>query len=112
MTGARRPSAQWKEAERRIARLLGGERVSNHALGTRTPDVLTAALAVEVKHRKRLPALVTDALAQARRNAPAGKLAVAVLHAQGQRYEDAVLVVRLGDVLDAEEGNRGQGNSE
>lgn len=90
-------SKQWKEAERQVARRVGGARVSNHALGLRTPDVESSWLSVEVKHRKRLPVLITSALAQAQRNATAGKLAIAVLHEEGQRYDDAVVVVRLGD---------------
>jgi len=93
-------SRQWKEAERQIARRVGGARISNHALGLRTPDVESSWLSVEVKHRKRLPVLITGALAQARRNATAGKLAVAVLHEEGQRYDDAVVMVRLGDWVD------------
>lgn len=90
-------SKQWKEAERQVARRVGGARVSNHALGLRTPDVESSWLSLEVKHRKRLPVLITDTMAQARRNATPGKLVGAVLHEEGQRYDDAVIMIRLGD---------------
>jgi hypothetical protein len=90
-------SRQWKEAERQIARRVGGVRISNHALGLRTPDVESSWLSLEVKHRTRLPVLITDTMAQARRNATPGKLVAAVLHEEGQRYDDAVIMIRLGD---------------
>lgn len=90
----------WKHAERAVARRIGGERLSNHALGLRTPDCESDWLSVEVKHRKALPSWLLDALGQARTNATPGKLPVAVLHQAGQRYDDALVVVRLSDFVD------------
>ena len=69
----------FKGTERRVARVLGGRRVG-HLGGT---DVTAAWLAVECKHRKRLPAWLKSALSQARRNAEADQLAVCVLHEHG-----------------------------
>lgn len=46
----------WKDAERKIAKLLGGERIpiTGRARGS-VPDVITDVFAVEVKTRKRIP---------------------------------------------------------
>ena len=93
-------SKTWKAAERAVAARIGGVRVSNHALGMRTPDCESDWLSVEVKHRKAFPAWLTGALAQAATNATPGKLPVAVLHQEGQRYDDALVVVRLCDFTD------------
>jgi hypothetical protein len=89
----------WKQAERAVARLLGGRRtpLSGAAGGA---DVATAWVACEVKHRKRLPVWLEAALVQAERSARPGQLAVAVLHEHGRRYRDSVLLMRLGDFLD------------
>ena len=82
----------WKAAERKVAQLLDGERVG--CTGKPTPDVVTNTLAVEVKHQKRLPNWLKDAVDQAEANA--GTLtAVTVLHERGQRYTDALALVRL-----------------
>jgi hypothetical protein len=90
----------WKAAERKVAARIGGARLSNHALGLRTPDCESDWLSVEVKHRKALPSWLLDALGQARTNATPGKLAVAVLHQAGARYDDALVVVRLSDFVE------------
>jgi len=90
---------QWKQAERAVAAKVGGKRVSNHALGLRTPDCESDWLSVEVKLRKRLPAWLTGALAQAATNATPGKLPIAVLHQAGQRYDDALVVLRLSNFV-------------
>ncbi len=90
----------WKQAEREVAQRIGGVRTANHALGLKTPDCESDWLSVEVKHRKALPGWLLDALAQARTNASAGKLSVAVLHQAGQRYDDALVVLRLSDFID------------
>jgi hypothetical protein len=89
----------WKQAERAVARLLGGRRtpLSGAAGGA---DVATAWCVAEVKHRKRLPQWLEAALIQAERSARPGQLAVAVLHEHGRRYRDSVLLMRLGDFLD------------
>jgi len=90
----------WKATERAIARKLGGERVSKARLGDRSPDVVTAWLAVEVKHRKTLPAWLKGALAQAARNAGEAQLPVVVLHECSQQHEGDLVVLRLGDFVD------------
>ena len=89
--------SQWKNVERAIARRLGGERMSNHALGLQMPDVETTAYSVEVKHRKALPAWLESAMRQAEANATPGKLAIVVLHESGRRHENNLVVVRMRD---------------
>lgn len=91
------PDTTWKKCERAVARRIGGERLSNHALGLRTPDCESDWLSVEVKHRKTLPAWLVGALDQARRNAAPGKLAIAVLHQAGRRHDNDLVVMRLRD---------------
>lgn len=93
-------SSTWKIAERAIAAMLGGERVSNTALGLRIADVETHAYSVEVKTRKALPAWLLSAVAQAHRNCTAGKLPLVVLHQTGQRRVNDLVVVRLGEFRD------------
>lgn len=88
----------WKEAERRIARLLHGRRTGN--TGSATEDVAHDWLSVEVKHRKTLPAWLTAAMGQARRNAPPNRLPVVILHQYGSRSTNDVVCVKLGDWLD------------
>ncbi len=85
----------WKQAERRVAELLGGCRipVSGRARG-HTADVGHECLAIEVKTRKRLPVWLEDALRQAEASAKEGRLPVAVLHEDGKRYADALVVLR------------------
>jgi len=85
--------ATWKSVERRVARTLGGQRVG--CTGKDTPDVVTNWLVVEVKHRRRLPQWLKDALAQARKHAGDGQLGIAVLHEQGRH--DSLVVLSLDD---------------
>lgn len=71
----------WKQAERRIAAILGCRRipVSSRGRGD-NPDVEHPALSVEVKARASFPAWLEDAFKQAEASAPDGKTSVAVLH--------------------------------
>ncbi len=89
---------RWKATERRIAALLGGQRVpvSGRGRGDQ-PDVRHPWLSIEVKDRAALPAWLLDALAQAEASASPDQLPVAVLHAAGRRHADALVVLRLAD---------------
>jgi hypothetical protein len=95
-----------ERSERKIAELLGGRRVpvSGRQRGD-VPDVYHPALSIEVKARKCIPAWIQDAMKQAEASARYGQLPVAVLHQSGQRYRDALVLVRLGDF--GEEGGLG-----
>ncbi len=66
----------WKRAERAVAKALGGQRTSKTGQGTNAPDVETESWSIEVKHRDQLPLWLTEALAQAVRNASEGQAAV------------------------------------
>ena len=88
---------QWKATERAIARRLGGRRTSHRNLGVGAPDVQAGPYAVEVKHRRALPAWLIGGLAQARRYADAGQLPLLVLHGAGRRHDDDLVVLRLAD---------------
>ena len=89
-----RQTATWKTVERRVAQQLGGERVG--CTGGPTADVLTpGGFAVECKHRERLPKWLKAALAQAKANAPAGYLALVVLHEKHAR--DSLVLLALSD---------------
>lgn len=90
-------SDQWKATERAIARRLGGQRTSHRNLGVGAPDVLAGPYAVEVKHRKTLPAWLAEGVAQAQRYANADQLALLVLHQSGQRHDHDLVVLRLDD---------------
>ena len=90
----------WKETEKGVARALGGERVSNTALGLRSADVETSAYSVEVKHRKTLPAWLVDAVTQAHRNCAAGKLPLVVLHQCGWRRGNDLVVVQMSEFIE------------
>lgn len=89
------PDRLWKSSERKIATLLGGTRAG--PVGRRGPDVLHPHLAIEVKERRRLPSWLLEAMAQAVFGAPAGKLPMVILHRAGDRYEDAMVIVRMKD---------------
>ena len=93
-------SRTWKNAEKHVAALLGGERVSNTALGLKSSDVETPVFSVEVKNRNELPAWLEGAVAQAHRNAPAGKLPLVVLHKTGCRRVNDLVIMRLGEFIE------------
>ena len=86
----------WKRTERKIAQRLAGERLPVNGRG-RAPDVVSPWLAIEVKHRRRLPAWLTTAVAQAASGATEGRLPVVVLHAAGQRHAEDLVLLRLAD---------------
>lgn len=90
----------WKHSERTIARMLGLRRVGN--TGQSTPDCIGGHLVVEVKHRKRgaLARWVTGALAKVRAHAGPNKLGIVVVHTEGQRYGQSLVVMTLQDFAD------------
>lgn len=89
----------WKRTERKVAQLLGGERVPvNGRIRGSAPDIAHETLSLEVKSRRSIPRWIEDALQQATASSRGGKLPVAVLHQQGKPYADSVCLVRLQDL--------------
>ena len=86
----------WKSCERRVAKVLGGERVpvSGRTRGD-APDVLHDHLSIEVKSRRRLPAWIEDAMKQAEASAKDGQLPVVVLHQDRAPYAESLVLLRL-----------------
>ena len=91
----------WKSAERKIASLLGGQRVpiTGRQRGS-APDIAHPTLSIEVKHRENFPAWLLDALDQAEQSMVSGEqVPIAVLHQKGMKYEDCLAVMRLSDLV-------------
>lgn len=86
----------WKHLERRVARALGMTRTGQHG----GADVSSPWAAIECKYRASVPAWLTDAVDQARRNAGVSQLPVVVLATHGQRLQDALVVVRFSDFVE------------
>jgi len=93
------PDRTWKATERRIAALLGGQRVpvSGRGRGDQ-PDIAHPTLSIECKHRRTLPGWLLEAVAQAEAANTGGKVSMVALHRAGDRHDDALAVLRLRDV--------------
>ena len=98
----------WKQAGREVAARLGGRRVpvTGRARGD-APDVEHPTLSIEVKHRQDVPAWLLGAMAQAQAAGRDGKVPVAVLHAGGRPYDDALCMLRLADLARLLAGEHG-----
>jgi hypothetical protein len=90
----------WKAVERRIAGLLGGERVpvSGRQRGE-SPDIAHIWLSLEVKHRKKFPDWLHDAMDQAVKSKKDYQLPTVVLHQNGKSHKDDFVVIRLEDFI-------------
>lgn len=91
----------WKNFERRVATILGGVRVpvTGRARGS-APDVAHPAFAIECKYRTRRPALLDEAMRQAKASVRGEQLPIVIV---GQKHEDirrALVVIELGDFAD------------
>lgn len=90
----------WKRTERSVAALLGGQRVPVSGRGRGdAPDVAHLRLAIEVKHRRSVPAWLLDAMAQAQASVRGDRVPVAVIHCHGGRHADDLAMVRLADLV-------------
>jgi len=89
----------WKRTERAIAERLGGQRVpvSGRQRGD-APDIAHDREAVEVKHRRSVPAWLTGAMAQATASARNGEMPVAIVHRHGGQHANDLAIVRLADL--------------
>jgi len=85
----------WKNLERKAARVLGGKRNSRGMdFSLSMSDVEHPLLSIECKYRKKISGFLKDGLKQAERYAP-GKIPVLVLKEKGMRGE--LTVLRLSD---------------
>ena len=64
-------------------------------MGRNLPDVVTDRFSYECKHRKTLPDWLTGALEQARRNCANDTAPVVILHGNGKRHGDDLVVLRF-----------------
>jgi len=88
--------AAWKRTERRIARLFGTTRVG--PTGKLGPDIIGDKVAIQVKHRQKLPKWMQAAWDTIFRQAhEMGKLGLMVLHQHGDR--DDLVILSLKDFL-------------
>lgn len=99
---------KWKKAERKIAKLVGGQRNPVAAqIISGVPDVSSGRLAIEVKDwdPDRFPRWLINAFGQAETVARPGQIPVLVLHPHGARYVESYAVIRLKTLLDLVFGN-------
>lgn len=88
----------WKQAERRLARDMGVERIP--VTGERHgADARTELFAFQFKVRKVIPAWLFEWLSGIRANA-GGRIGILVLKRPRMRDEDAVVVLSWGDWVD------------
>lgn len=97
--------ARWKDAELRIAKRLGGERVpvTGRTRGY-APDVRHGWLAIEVKSRATgyvvFKTMIDQAVKAAewyQRRGEGERLPIGVYHVTGERFDNAFVVMRLKD---------------
>ena len=92
-------SRSWKRSESAIAALLGGKRNPINGRGCQA-DVESDWLAIEVKSRASIPAWLKKSLAQARAGAKRDQLPVSILHEEGTRHLDDLVVMTMRDFLE------------
>ncbi|MEJ5225350.1 MAG: hypothetical protein WHV44_12910 [Anaerolineales bacterium] len=90
----------WKRTERTIAARLNGQRVpiTGRARGS-APDIAHPWLSIEVKHRKRLPLWLLEALDQARAAATDRQMPICILHQAGERHDNDLVLMRMSDFV-------------
>ncbi len=109
------PTARWKQIERDVARLLGGERIGADGLTYGVPypagcpdvEAVTdagAALVIEVKHGRQVPLFCRNALGQAAKHRRRGctsaepdRVPCAVFHPDGVAVRESLVLIRLAD---------------
>jgi hypothetical protein len=91
----------WKQAERKLAALLGGKRVpvSGRQRGF-APDIDHNLFSIEVKHRQSLPSWIHDAMAQAVASQKDGQIPIVILHEKGMAYPNSLTFLTVSGILD------------
>ena len=94
-------STCWKNAEKKVAEYLGGERVTRGAdFGKSDCDVRHPVFAIEVKERKLVSQFLIDVVKQADKYNNGRQLSIGVLHEKGERHDNDLVLVRLSDFRD------------
>ena len=90
----------WKQAERKIAALLGGQRVpiTGRQRGD-VPDIRHNTFSVEVKHKQELPAWLNEAMEQAEAAVTDDKMPIVILHEKGKNYAESLTILKLSDII-------------
>lgn len=84
-----------KNTELAIAKIMGATR--NHF---EAEDLRHPILSIEVKHRKKLPALIKKFMGQAVAACAESKIPCVVMHEGGSQHTDDLVVMRLYDLED------------
>ena len=90
-----------KEAEREIARIMGGKRIGTMC----GEDVEHPIFSIEVKSRQRFAPLAW--LKQARGHCPPNKTPLVIIHERGKQYINSVVLIDLADWIDLHGGGNG-----
>lgn len=100
--------ARWKDAEREIAALIGGERVpiTGRTRGS-APDIQHPTLGVEVKSQGERTKRWDDAFDQAEKAAlhqqkrdGQERLPIVILHSVGRHHKNDIVMIRLRDFIE------------
>jgi hypothetical protein len=84
---------QGRKIQSRLAKLLGGKSVGT--IEGQDISFHDQPWSIEVKHRQ---AFVAEGwMAQARKNAPAGKTPLVIVHSKGKRMEKSLVIISLED---------------
>jgi len=92
----------WKRTERKLASMLGGQRVpvTGRQRGD-APDIAHALYSIEVKHKKKLPEWLHDAHDQAvKSSSKRKKVPVVILHETGKPHSKDYVVLQMRDFLE------------
>lgn len=88
----------WKQRERNVAEVLGGQRIPVTGIDRHGADVVTPLLHVQVKHGRNRPSYLRDWLDGICGTAKdAGKVGIVVWSAPREAQGDALVVMRLSD---------------
>jgi hypothetical protein len=93
-------SQLWKDTERYIAKVLGGQRIPVNSTSGVACDVSTPLMSVEVKERVKIPIFLSKTVQQAETNCEKGKIATVVLHEKGKGHDKDLVIMRLRDFCD------------
>jgi hypothetical protein len=90
----------WKNVERKIAALLGGQRVpiTGRSRGS-APDIAHRLFSIEVKHREAFPDWLMDAFRQADASNNGAQIPLVVLHQKGVKFDQSLAIMRVCDII-------------